>query len=412
VINDVTGADEALNGATNSAIVELDGGWSATSSCGASEFTVLLRGSGDASLWITAEKDALEGMFFEQAMRPGTINVPATGPGLLAAGCTVNRITWSPLDGPPVTLSSLGDDPNPVGDSACYFSSSGPTPFGVQKPEIAAPGGFVAAAMAAAADPRKFPGGLFDLGGCPPQNPFCAVVDEYHAIATGTSMSTPHVAGAVALLMNVDPSLTQARATAALQAGARFTSGHVPDLNQLGPGSLDVEGARVALLDMMSAPVAASPSRSWYSLSSAYARPDPTWPVWGAIELRTAGGDVAAGIDGSKLALSVSGGGVVLQRITQVRQGLFRFALAGRPVDLGNEITIDVSYAGTSLGKRTLPVGWDNWSASDPEVTAVGACGVARAGAGADVRGEIAVAGLAIVALRRRRRRPRQGAPK
>jgi hypothetical protein len=115
-------------------------------------------------------------------------------------------------------------------------------------------------------------------------------------------------------------------------------------------------------------------------------------------------------VDTSKLTLSLTGGGVVYQPLTRVRQGLFRFAVAALPRDLGNALTVDVAYSGVSLGTRTLPVGWDVWSANDPSVAAVGACNVGhghRAGAGRTApRADLAlvVAAVAGVIARRRRR--------
>src|SRR6185437_3048855 len=212
VVNDLPSADPDLNPITNSAVAIFTGHWDQ-----GSEFAILLRGSGTASLWVEGEGDAQQELYFEKALRQGTINVPASAPGLLAVGCTVNRIEWTPFDGAPLQLGMLGTDTNPVADSACYFSADGPTPLGVQKPEISAPGGFVGAAMSAQADPRKAApgtsGGLFQIQGCPPSVPDCAVLDQYHALAAGTSMSAPHVAGAIALLMEIDPTLTQARVT-------------------------------------------------------------------------------------------------------------------------------------------------------------------------------------------------------
>src|SRR5205823_3307519 len=150
---------------------------------------------------------------------------------------------------------------------------------------------------------------------------------------------------------------------------------------------LDLEGARQALLDPQQAPADPDLDRSWYTLSSAYARPDPTWPVWGTIELRKHDGTLAGGIDGSKLTLAVTGG-ALYQPLTKVRQGMWRFAVAGRPADAGHQLAVDVAYEGISLGARTIPVGTDAWTANDPANGAVGgACtceaGGARRGGGA-----------------------------
>lgn len=396
VVNDLPSANSALTADTNSAVVVFTGHWPASS-----DFGVLLRGSGDASLWITGTGGAAQKLLFTRALRQGTVNVPASAPGLLAVGCTINRLSWTPLGGPPIQLGAVGDDPSPLLDGACFFSASGPTPFGVQKPEISAPGGYVAAAMSADADPRNNPGGLFDIGGCPAGDAFCAVVDDRHAVAQGTSMSAPHVTGAVALLMGIDPTLTQARATEVLQAGARRPTGHVPDPDQLGPGELDLEGARQALLDPPAVPADADPGQSWYTLSSAYARPDPSWPVWGTLELRKLDGALAGGVDGSKLALTVTGG-ALYQPLTRVRPGLWRFAVAGRAGDGGGTLAIDVTYAGISLGARTLPIGLDAWSAQDRSIGAAGGactCELAgRGGAGGGGAGGGGAAGLAAMA--------------
>jgi Subtilase family len=266
--------------------------------------------------------------------------------------------------------------------------------------------------MAADADPRTHPGGLFDVDGCPPGEPFCAVMDNFHAIAAGTSMSAPHVAGAVALLFGLDPTMTESQAIEVLQAGVRNPGGHVPDPNQLGPGELDMLGAQQAVVDAASEPGDPDLKRSWYTLSSAYARPDPTWPVWGTIELRLIDGTLAGAIDEAKLTLGVQGG-TMFQPLTHVRQGMWRFAVAGTPADLGSAITIDVAYGGASLGERTLPVGNDVWSAMDTSLDATsGACACEAAGA---PRGWIAgaLAGLVGVGgmVRRRKRGPHPQPP-
>jgi subtilisin family serine protease len=383
VINNRVSSTSSITADSNSAVVVIDGSWPDLS-----EFAVLLRGAGQAQLWVVGTGDVGEG-----------------APIVLAVGCTINRLAWKPLGGEKeIELAEIADDKDPKADSACYFSAAGPTPPGVQKPEISAPGGFIVAALSAEADPRKTTGGLFENDGCPKSEP-CFLVDDLHAISSGTSMSAPHVAGAVALLFQLDPTLTQARVTEILQAGARKPSGRVPLASQLGPGELDLEGARQALLTEQASTIAPSLEKSWFTLSSGYARPDPTWPVWGTIELRRADETIASGLDGTLLALSVKEG-VVLQPLTKVRHGMWRFAVAGRADGLGKTMTVDVTYDGASLGAQSLPLGTDIWNA-DGVIHAVGGCAsspTAAGGAGA-ASAMAALAVLSFAAARARRRR-------
>jgi hypothetical protein len=371
VINRLVNDKTPITADTNSAVVAWDGAWNEGS------FDIRLSGHGDAQLWVTGQGDVSPsvsaGLLFEKAVRQGTIAVPASAPSLLAVGCTVNRVKWQPLAGPAIELASLGGEKDPVADSMCYFTAAGPTPFGVPKPEISAPGGFIAAAMSKDADPRSTPGGLFDGPGCPTSEP-CYVVDDRHAITSGTSMSSPHVTGAVALLFQLDPTLTQARVTDVLQAGARYPTGTVRHETQLGPGALDLAGALQALAEDQGMPETPAIEKSWYALSSAYARPDPTWPVWGTVELRREDGSVAGGIAGEMLELSVAGG-VVVQPLTKVRRGLFRFAVAGARGSGGTTMTVDVLYEGRSIGGlRKLPIGEDLWRANGTVDATSGGC--------------------------------------
>lgn len=380
VVNNVFKTGASLAPVTNGAVIVWSGEWAEDS-----EFAIHLSGHGQAQMWLTSTGDLAEtsGLLFKSAIRQGTINVPASAPTLLAVGCTLNRLVWPTVNGPnkPVELQAFGGDLEPETDSVCFFSSSGPTPGGLPKPEISAPGAFVAAAMAKTADPRNVPGGLFDTVDCPPEVPNCYLVDEQHAIAAGTSMSAPHVSGAIALLFQLNATLsqtqlTQAQVTAVLQAGARYPKGKVANEVQLGPGALDVMGAVRALAAETGKVETPDVAKSWYVMSSAYARPDTSWPVWGTVELRLEDGEVPLALDGTFLTLEVQNG-VVVQPLAKVRHGLYRFAVAGDEGQSFQEMTVDVRYAGKSLGVKTLPIQNDVWTGSEG-MDAVGACAVGR----------------------------------
>ena len=78
-----------------------------------------------------------------------------------------------------------------------FFSSAGPTAFGHQlKPDVSAPGGDILSSVTKALDPSEF--SVFD----------------------GTSMSAPHVTGAVALLVELHPNWTPQQIKSALMTTA------------------------------------------------------------------------------------------------------------------------------------------------------------------------------------------------
>ncbi|WP_431961516.1 S8 family serine peptidase [Actinacidiphila sp. bgisy160] len=108
-------------------------------------------------------------------------------------------------------------------DSLASFSSRGPR-FGdkAAKPDITAPGVGIVAARAA---------------GTTMGDP----VDDHYVAASGTSMATPHVAGAAALLAGQHPGWTGEQLKDALVSTSHTVSGQVP--TEQGGGRVDVKAA-------------------------------------------------------------------------------------------------------------------------------------------------------------------------
>lgn len=407
VINGVVGGVSPLPQGSSGAIVVIDGTWGATDT-----FGIHLEGHGLAQLWVQGTGEATtdgacNGLVFAGALKQGTVSVPATHPELLAVGCTVNRLSW-PSEGATVEVGALGGVKGLPGDSACYFSGAGPSATGAEKPEIAAPGGFVIGAMSDDARPGKSAGSMFAAppGTCDGHQ--CFVVDDRHAIASGTSMSAPQVTGAVALLLEADPSLRQAEIVALLQGGARRFEGALPLPHQLGPGALDVVGALRSLQER-GAPRGLVPDggQSWLSLGGAFARPSGAFSVPGTLSLRAADGGPADGFDARGLWVEVENG-FVSEALTRRAPGAWSFAVAARGDAGGRVLRVRARYRDVVIGERALPIAADAQGLTSFP-TATGGCGLApflrqsRNGAPPVAAGIMAALGLA--AARRRSRR-------
>ena len=399
VINNLVNENSSLNSDTNSAVLSWNGTWETDSG-----FAVTLEGHGDAQLWVVGQGAATQGAYFVQGTKQGTVNLPGTHPRLMAVGCTVNRLDWMSIEGP-VGIEAFGSDTEAVVDSACYFSGAGPTPFGVPKPEISAPGAFIGAAMGIDADPRTHDGTTMFTGASCPDDGFCNVLSDNYAIATGTSMSAPHVSGAVALLLQQDPSLTQASATEILQASARKPKGNVDYGSQIGAGALDLTHALQALAEEPEIGAPPDVGQSFWFLSAESARPDPTWPVTGSISLRREDGSIASGLDGSLLDVEVEGGTLV-RAPGKIRHGFFQFVVAAARGDGQKTMTIRVLYDGKQIGETaTIPIAIDQWAAG-ADVTADGGLSCSATGKNLG-RSALALSlfGIALVVRRRPRRR-------
>ncbi len=150
----------------------------------------------------------------------GTVGEPATAKRAFAVAAYRGKFSWDNVT-PGTTIKSDGIGVGVAGGLAS-FSSRGPTRDGRQKPDIAAPGAYIASARSvyaayASAD---------------------ADADGVHAYLQGTSMAAPHVAGLLALLLQKNKLIDPDSVKATLAAGA-LTDILVTPGNGWGAGKVD-----------------------------------------------------------------------------------------------------------------------------------------------------------------------------
>lgn len=405
----------------------------------AGTYDVLLEGEGMAELYLQGVGDAQPGgrrpTSFVNGVREGTVNLPATHPAIISVGATTNLPRWLSVTGAEVSLrlpllDASGSLPAPLvydpvsktysrpqrdlGEGeVCWFSSAGPTSAGVQKPEIAAPGAMVASSMSRKAKPGQ-PYSIFSTEGCPAApsgrgDERCLQFDDTSGMALGTSMASPVVAGVVALLLEKDPTLTQAQILALLQGGARrFLQPALFD-DQAGPGEVDAFGSLEAL-ERMKAPKLVLPAKdqSWIALSSTYVPADGSTPMTVIVELRDATGEERADAFGDgRLAAYVAIDGTPVDPAPAVERrgpGVWVYTWTPPPGYGGSRATFGATFDGQPVvTPRTMAIATDGWTARYPNAAGGSGCAVAttpRGGAAC-----AALLGLALVARGLRRRR-------
>ncbi|HUO41851.1 MAG TPA: S8 family peptidase [Methylomirabilota bacterium] len=126
-----------------------------------------------------------------------TIGIPGTAHNVITVGAYVTTATWTGIGG-----GTYGSDAYQIGQIA-PFSSLGPTRDNRTKPDIVAPGMFIASARSS-----QIPAANSDP-------------DRFHRVLAGTSMAAPHVAGIIALMLQYSPGLSALQIVDILRHSAR-----------------------------------------------------------------------------------------------------------------------------------------------------------------------------------------------
>lgn len=183
---------------------------------------------GDVHAWGGTIDPSTSAHLFVGADEAYSIGMPATEERCIAVGSFVSRNGFDTTSGPLSSALTVGQ--------LSAFSSRGPTRYGALKPDVAAPGQYITAALASGSEMATNP----------------AYVPRHHPNGTcitiqGTSMATPFVAGVVALMLQREPTLTPEEVQQRLRLTARRDgqTGRVWDPG-FGFGKLDV-GALLGL---------------------------------------------------------------------------------------------------------------------------------------------------------------------
>jgi subtilisin family serine protease len=140
-----------------------------------------------------------------------TTTIPATASSVIAAGSFMGRTFWTNILGASVnntsTSSTCSTGYGGTVSDISLFSSLGPTADGRTKPDITAPGEPIVSTLASTASVAT-----------------ACKADSTHHVLWGTSMSSPAVAGIVALILQRNGCLTPAQIKSALTTYASTDS--------------------------------------------------------------------------------------------------------------------------------------------------------------------------------------------
>ena len=146
----------------------------------------------------------------------GTITEPGNADNIITVGAVNSKIQWQepglnifPIDYSDDDAGYFDQNGYPI-DSISFYSSTGPTRDSRSKPEIYAPGTYIAS---------SFPTNIYHYQ-------WLYAKDFKHLHMLGTSMAAPHVTGAVALLLEQNPDWSAAEVRFRLVETANLSNGY------------------------------------------------------------------------------------------------------------------------------------------------------------------------------------------
>jgi minor extracellular serine protease Vpr len=178
-----------------------------------------------------------------------TVGSPASAEKIISVGSYVTTNSWTDIDnqarqwGNPDPTRQTENQVVPQIGQKSYFSSVGPTRDGRIAPDISAPGELIFSPLSShLTEGQGYQRYLVLQGG------------KYVA-SQGTSMASPHVAGVVALMLQINPELTYEQVLDILRETARTDSftGSVPN-NLFGYGKVDAYEAVRKTIEIYGAP--------------------------------------------------------------------------------------------------------------------------------------------------------------
>jgi hypothetical protein len=161
--------------------------------------------------------DATEAYTLQNGDSNKTTTIPGTASGVITAGSYMGRASWVDIDGATqYQTDPYGSVNNATGgtvNNISLFSSLGPTGDGRTKPDIVAPGEPIISTK----------GSSYSTGN---RTILANSTADTHLKLEGTSMSSPYVAGIVALLLEKNNCLTVDQVRTALTSTATSTGGN------------------------------------------------------------------------------------------------------------------------------------------------------------------------------------------